>query len=140
MLHYWFWHLVAVSFVDVGPGKAQNRAWCTLPPIGAGGDEVCAYSTLEQCRETARGSSLTCIRNPGPAWAKYGWVRTERGWFRMEDLPQQPASKRKKARRRDCSDCPARRGDISEISERVISRAAEESGRRPGAELPVVTD
>ncbi len=60
--------LAAACFAPAHPASAQNRAWCTEPPIGAFGGLDCSYSSLAQCRATAMGTRLSCTQNPGPAW------------------------------------------------------------------------
>jgi len=59
--------VVAVLAADVRSGNAQGytNQWCTDGSgRGNNGNLSCAFSTYEQCRATARGLGMGCVRNP----------------------------------------------------------------------------
>ena len=57
--------LAALAAIDARPATAEiYRPWCVQYFGGISGGTTCAFSSFEQCMETARGNGAYCYQNP----------------------------------------------------------------------------
>ena len=63
-----FLALTALAAFDLGPAAAEYRPWC-FQDTGKGATS-CAFTSFEQCMETARGLGGICKQNP--SYPHYG--------------------------------------------------------------------
>jgi hypothetical protein len=56
---------IAAVAIDARPTDAEiYRPWCVQYLGGFSGGTTCAFSSFEQCMETARGNGAFCYQNP----------------------------------------------------------------------------
>jgi hypothetical protein len=74
---------LAALAASVGSSNAQGygNAWCTDGSgRGNGGTLSCAFSSYEQCRATARGLGMNCVRNPDYGRSRGSTYRGQQGY------------------------------------------------------------
>ena len=80
--------LAVLAIIDPRPSAAEiYRPWCVQYLGGFSGGTTCAFTSFDQCMETARGNGAFCYQNPW--YLAYG----EHGQ-RQGDQPQ-PRSRRR---------------------------------------------
>ena len=73
--------LVALAAIAARPASAEvYRPWCVQYFGGISGGTTCAFSSYEQCMETARGNGAYCYENP--------WYLQSRGQVQGGDRPR----------------------------------------------------